>query len=126
MRELAQRSSNAAREIKHLITGSVQEVEGGVALVRSTGEALVEISDLVNRVDSHVDAITSSAKEQATALHEVNVAVNQMDQMTQKNAAMVEETTAGSVTLADEAQKLRELLAGFTLVKRQLGMKRSG
>lgn len=125
VRELAQRSSNAAKEIKDLITSSVQDVEGGVSLVRSTGKALDEIVALVNSVDDHVDAIASSAREQAVALHEVNVAVNQMDQMTQQNAAMVEETTAGSATLADEAHKLRVLLARFTLVRRQLGIRRA-
>jgi methyl-accepting chemotaxis protein len=125
VRELAQRSSNAAREIKALITSSVSEVEGGVSLVRSTGDALDEIVNLVNQVDLYVDAIASSSREQATALREVNIAVNQMDQMTQQNAAMVEETTAGSVTLADEAQRLGELLARFSLVRKQIGIKKA-
>jgi methyl-accepting chemotaxis protein len=125
VRELAQRSSNAAREIKDLITSSVSEVEGGVSLVRSTGDALDEIVNLVNQVDLFVDAIASSSREQATALREVNIAVNQMDQMTQQNAAMVEETTAGSVTLADESDRLRELLARFALVRKQVGIRKA-
>lgn len=125
VRELAQRSSSAAKEIKDLITSSVQEVEGGVSLVRSTGEALEEIVNLVNQVDEHVDSIASSAREQATALQEVNVAVNGMDQMTQQNAAMVEETTAGSVTLAEEAERLRQLLTRFTLVRKHVGIRRA-
>ncbi|MGO4194170.1 methyl-accepting chemotaxis protein [Rhizobium sp. YAF28] len=115
VRELAQRSANAAKEIKTLISSSAAEVEGGVALVRSTGDALVEIEALVNRVNAHVDSIATAAREQATGLHEINTSVNHMDQMTQQNAAMVEETTAASQTLAEESQQLRTLLSKFRL-----------
>ncbi|MBB3461177.1 methyl-accepting chemotaxis protein [Rhizobium sp. BK377] len=115
VRELAQRSANAAKEIKTLISSSAAEVEGGVALVRSTGDALVEIEALVNRVNAHVDTIATAAREQATGLHEINTSVNHMDQMTQQNAAMVEETTAASQTLAEESQQLRALLSKFRL-----------
>jgi methyl-accepting chemotaxis protein len=115
VRELAQRSANAAKEIKTLIGNSAREVEGGVTLVRSTGEALVEIEDLVNRVNSHVNSIATAAREQATGLHEINTSVNHMDQMTQQNAAMVEETTAASQTLAQESDQLRALLSNFRL-----------
>jgi len=115
VRELAQRSANAAKEIKTLISSSASEVEGGVALVRSTGDALVEIEALVNRVNAHVDSIATAAREQATGLHEINTSVNHMDQMTQQNAAMVEETTAASQTLAEESQQLRALLSKFRL-----------
>ncbi|GAA3109623.1 methyl-accepting chemotaxis protein [Rhizobium viscosum] len=115
VRELAQRSANAAKEIKTLISSSAAEVEGGVALVRSTGDALVEIEALVNRVNAHVDSIATAAREQATGLHEINTSVNHMDQMTQQNAAMVEETTAASQTLAEESQQLRALLSKFQL-----------
>jgi methyl-accepting chemotaxis protein len=115
VRELAQRSANAAKEIKTLISASASEVEGGVSLVRATGDALLEIEKLVLRVNDHVDSIATAAREQATALAEINTSVNHMDQMTQKNAAMVEETTAASETLADESRQLQTLLARFKL-----------
>ncbi|MBY5352115.1 HAMP domain-containing protein [Rhizobium leguminosarum] len=115
VRELAQRSANAAKEIKALISRSAAEVEGGVALVRSTGDALLEIEALVNRVNDHVASIATAAREQSTGLNEINSSVNHMDQMTQQNAAMVEETTAASRTLADESTQLKTLLANFRL-----------
>ncbi|MBB4193379.1 methyl-accepting chemotaxis protein [Rhizobium aethiopicum] len=115
VRELAQRSANAAKEIKELISRSAAEVEGGVALVRSTGDALLEIEALVNQVNDHVASIATAAREQSTGLNEINSSVNHMDQMTQQNAAMVEETTAASRTLADESTQLKTLLANFRL-----------
>ncbi len=115
VRELAQRSANAAKEIKTLINSSASEVENGVSLVRSTGEALLEIETLVNNVSGHVNTIATAAREQATALQEINTSVNHMDQMTQQNAAMVEETTAASGTLAEESRQLRTMLAKFKL-----------
>ncbi|AYD01041.1 methyl-accepting chemotaxis protein [Neorhizobium sp. NCHU2750] len=115
VRELAQRSANAAREIKELIGNSVHEVEGGVALVRSTGDALVEIAALVEKVNAHVETIATAAQEQASGLAEINSSVNHMDQMTQQNAAMVEETTAASQTLADQSMHLQHLLGAFRL-----------
>ncbi|MDQ0320618.1 methyl-accepting chemotaxis protein [Pararhizobium capsulatum DSM 1112] len=115
VRELAQRSANAAKEIKTLISASAGEVQTGVSLVKATGEALVEIEALVNRVNDHVASIATAAREQATGLQEVNTAVNSMDQMTQQNAAMVEETTAASQTLAQESSELKTLLQRFRL-----------
>ena len=115
VRELAQRSANAAKEIKTLIRDSAAEVDNGVALVRSTGEALVEIESLVNRVNDHVETIATAAREQATGLQEINTSVNQMDQMTQQNAAMVEETSAAGQTLAEESRHLRALLSKLRL-----------
>jgi methyl-accepting chemotaxis protein len=115
VRELAQRSANAAKEIKTLISASASEVGGGVALVRATGDALVEIEQLVLKVNDHVESIATAAREQSTALAEINTSVNHMDQMTQKNAAMVEETTAASETLAEESRQLQTLLARFKL-----------
>ncbi|MEB2842860.1 HAMP domain-containing protein [Rhizobiales bacterium RZME27] len=115
VRELAQRSANAAKEIKTLISTSASEVEGGVSLVRSTGDALLEIENLVNRVNEHVESIATAAKEQSMALAEINSSVNHMDQMTQKNAAMVEETTAASETLAEESRQLQTILQNFKL-----------
>jgi len=115
VRELAQRSANAAKEIKTLISASASEVEGGVSLVRSTGDALLEIEGLVNRVNEHVESIATAAREQATALAEINSSVNHMDQMTQQNAAMVEETTAASENLAEESRQLESVLQAFKL-----------
>ncbi|WP_075290179.1 methyl-accepting chemotaxis protein [Pararhizobium arenae] len=115
VRELAQRSANAAKEIKTLISASANEVETGVSLVRATGDALLEIERLVLKVNDHVESIATASREQSTALAEINTSVNHMDQMTQKNAAMVEETTAASETLADESRQLQTLLARFKL-----------
>ncbi|MDO1582985.1 HAMP domain-containing methyl-accepting chemotaxis protein [Rhizobium oryzicola] len=115
VRELAQRSANAAKEIKGLINASADEVKGGVSLVLSTGDALKEIEDLVNRVNDHVATIARAAGEQSAALAEINTSVNHMDQMTQQNAAMVEETTAASQVLASESRQLTALLAKFRL-----------
>ncbi|PWE56903.1 chemotaxis protein [Metarhizobium album] len=115
VRELAQRSANAAKEIKGLINNATTEVGNGVSLVRSTGDALNEIEALVNRVNEQVISIATSAKEQAVGLAEVNTAVNQMDQMTQQNAAMVEETNAASQTLTQESNQLKALIENFRL-----------
>ncbi len=115
VRELAQRSAGAAREIKQLIQHSSTEVEEGVKLVRETGVALSEISGLIGEINAQVDAIAVSAQEQSVGLGEVNSAVNHMDQSTQHNAAMVQQSTASSTALADEALQLRELLSRFQL-----------
>ncbi|MBB1249854.1 HAMP domain-containing protein [Rhizobium sp. G21] len=115
VRELAQRSANAAKEIKALINQSETEVSTGVGLVRSTGEALVEIEGLVNRVNDHIETISKATQEQASALQEINSSVNHMDQMTQQNAAMVEETTAASMSLSEQSRHLHELLERFRL-----------
>lgn len=115
VRELAQRSASAAKEIKGLIQNSSSEVENGVNLVRDTGVALKAIGDYVSQINNLMDAIATSAREQSTGLAEVNTAVNQMDQTTQQNAAMVEESTAASATLAQEAARLRSLIGQFTL-----------
>jgi methyl-accepting chemotaxis protein len=115
VRELAQRSAQAAKEIKGLIRNSTVEVSTGVKLVSETGESLQTIQENIAAVNDHMEAIASSAKEQATGLSEVNSAVNQMDQVTQQNAAMVEETNAASATLAQETKRLRGLVEGFQL-----------
>ncbi|MDB5551028.1 MAG: mcpCf [Rhizobium sp.] len=115
VRELAQRSAQAAKEIKGLIHNSSTEVAGGVKLVRETGVSLKTIGEQIAGINIHMDAIATAAREQSTGLSEVNQAVNSMDQTTQKNAAMVEETTAASATLAMEAAKLRGLVEQFKL-----------
>jgi methyl-accepting chemotaxis protein len=115
VRELAQRSAQAAKEIKGLIQNSTTEVESGVKLVRDTGEALKTIGDYITKINTHMESIATSAREQSTGLSEVNVAVNQMDQTTQQNAAMVEQSTAAAASLSQEAAKLRDLVARFQL-----------
>ncbi len=115
VRELAQRSANAAREIKDLIRTSETEVESGVALVRETGSALETIQTHVAKIYQHMDSISISAKEQSVGLTQVNTAVNEMDQVTQKNAAMVEEANASSATLAGESGRLRSFVSAFHL-----------
>ena len=115
MRELAQRSANAAKEIKTLINASGEQVRSGVDLVGETGEALEAIVREVQEINGHVNAIVTAAREQSTGLQEINTAVNTMDQGTQQNAAMVEEQTAASHGLAAEAAALNALLAQFKL-----------
>ncbi|MFF0952192.1 methyl-accepting chemotaxis protein [Rhizobium leguminosarum] len=115
VRELAQRSAQAAKEIKGLIQSSSVEVGNGVKLVSETGEVLKTIGAHVVTINHHIEEIATSAREQSVGLSEVNIAVNQMDQVTQQNAAMVEETTAASTSLASEATRLRELISGFDL-----------
>jgi methyl-accepting chemotaxis protein len=115
VRELAQRSANAAKEIKALIGASSQQVENGVNLVGETGKALQMIVEEVEEINIHVSAIVTAAREQATGLQEINTAVNTMDQGTQQNAAMVEEQTAASHALAREAEALNGLLGQFNL-----------
>ncbi|RCW21447.1 methyl-accepting chemotaxis protein [Ciceribacter lividus] len=115
VRELAQRSAQAAREIKGLIQNSSDEVENGVKLVRDTGVALQAISGFITEMNQHMDSIATAAKEQSIGLAEVNTAVNSMDQTTQQNAAMVEQSTAASSSLATETAKLRELIGQFRL-----------
>ena len=115
VRELAQRSAKAAKEIKDLIRNSSVEVASGVKLVSETGEALKTIEGFIVTVNQHMDSIATSAKEQSVGLAEVNTAVNQMDQVTQQNAAMVEETSAAGATLANESGRLRELISQFQL-----------
>ncbi len=113
VRELAQRSANAAKEIKALINTSGEQVKSGVALVGQTGEALEQIVRQVQDINTNVAAIVEAAKEQATGLGEINQAVNTLDQGTQQNAAMVEESTAASHSLAKEAEALFNLLGQF-------------
>lgn len=115
VRALAQRSAEAAREIKALITTSDAHVGEGVELVGKTGTALREIISQINEINTFVEEIARSAQDQASALTEVNIAINQMDQMTQQNAAMVEETTAATHNLANESQELTRLVSRFKL-----------
>ena len=113
VRALAQRSADAAKEIKTLISTSTAQVGAGVNLVGQTGEALQRIVDQVASIDALVTEIAASATEQSTGLHEVNTAVNRMDQVVQQNAAMVEQATAASHSLKGEASALSALVGRF-------------
>ena len=115
VRELAQRSASAAKDIKALITTSGEQVKSGVALVDETGRALREILEQVQEVHTNVSAIVEASREQSTGLREINQSVNSMDQATQKNAAMVEESTAASHAMAREAEALHTLIRRFRL-----------
>ncbi|WP_111840403.1 methyl-accepting chemotaxis protein [Agrobacterium sp. lyk4-40-TYG-31] len=117
VRELAQRSAQAAKEIKTLINTSAQQVKDGVELVGETGKALDTIVSQVAEINVNVGAIVETAREQASGLKEINHAVEAMDTNTQQNAAMVEETTAASHSLAHEADVLRNLLTQFRFGK---------
>ncbi|MDG2521838.1 methyl-accepting chemotaxis protein [Caulobacter segnis] len=113
VRALAQRSAEAAKEIKTLIANSSAQVERGVKLVADTGQALGDIVGKVAEIDALISEIASSSQEQSTGLHEVNSAVNQMDQVTQQNAAMVEEVAASASSLKAEAVELAGLVGRF-------------
>jgi methyl-accepting chemotaxis protein len=113
VRALAQRSAEAAKEIKNLISISSNEVGQGVDLVGETGKALERIVVRVTELNQIVSDIAASAQEESSALHQVNTAVSQMDQVTQQNAAMVEETTAATHSLSRESEELWRLVALF-------------
>ncbi|ARM11044.1 MULTISPECIES: methyl-accepting chemotaxis protein [Rhizobium] len=115
VRELAQRSADAAREIKSLIETSSREVTAGSELVQKTGSVLASISQEIIAISGHVETIATASRDQSAALQEVNGSVNAMDQMTQKNASMVAETTQASRLLAGEADTLMSLIERFRL-----------
>jgi methyl-accepting chemotaxis protein len=113
VRALAQRSAEAAKEIKALISASSGQVTAGVKLVGETGKALERIVGQVETLNGVISGIASSTHEQSTGMHEINTAVNQMDQVTQQNAAMVEQSTAASHTLLGQADELTALISKF-------------
>jgi methyl-accepting chemotaxis protein len=121
VRELAQRSARAAKEIKDLISRSSQDVARGVDLVNTTGKALRSIGRQVQTIDEHMVSIAMSSREQATGIAEINSAVGSMDTITQQNAAMVEETSAATIKLSNEAERLSELVAGFKTTPSAVG-----
>ncbi|SNR56553.1 methyl-accepting chemotaxis protein [Puniceibacterium sediminis] len=115
VRGLAQRSSNAAKEINSLISESTVQVDQGVSLVGKTELALDRISGAVIEASQQASEIADSAKHQAVGISEVNTAVNELDQVTQQNAAMFEQTSAASMTLNSEASNLADAISGFKL-----------
>ncbi|WP_426124071.1 methyl-accepting chemotaxis protein [Pararhizobium sp. PWRC1-1] len=119
VRELAQRAASAAKDIKGLIAKSGAEVATGVKLVQETGQVLGQIETRVLSINDHIHSIATAAREQSTGLGEVSTAVNQMDQVTQQNAAMVEEANAATHKLSAEADSLARLISHFKLDEAQ-------
>ncbi len=115
VRSLAQRSAEAAKEIKGLIGASVERVDAGSKLVADAGQTMGEIVGSVKRVSDVIGEITVASGEQSDGIGQVNTAVTQLDQMTQQNAALVEESTAAAESLRTQAQRLAQALAGFRL-----------
>jgi len=115
VRNLAQRSAEAAKEIKNLIGASVDRVEAGSRLVADAGQTMSEIVGSVQRVSDIIGEITAAAGEQSDGIGQVNVAVTQLDQMTQQNAALVEESAAAAESLKDQASRLTEVIKIFRI-----------
>ncbi|MFK3890548.1 methyl-accepting chemotaxis protein [Sphingomonas sp. NPDC079357] len=113
VRALAQRSADAAKDVKTKINASSEQVEAGVTLVSETGKALQRIITRIGEISTLVSTIAQSAEHQATGLQQVNTAVSEMDGVTQQNAAMVEEATAAARSLAEEADRLTSEVARF-------------
>jgi len=127
VRNLAQRSASAAKEIKSLIEDSVGKVDAGGKLVDETGAAMDEIVSSVKRVTSIMGEIAVASQEQSSGIEQINQAVGQMDEITQQNAAVVEEAAAASESLQEQAIKLSQLVASFRLVPGAYGAaQRSG
>jgi methyl-accepting chemotaxis protein len=115
VRNLAQRSAAAAKEIKHLITGSVEKVEEGAALVSTAGHTMEEIVTSVKRVTDIMAEVSAASAEQSTGIEQVNQAISQMDDVTQQNAALVEQAAAAAHSLEDQARDLSDLMKAFRL-----------
>ncbi len=113
VRALAQRSADAAKDIKELITASAAQVSGGVGLVGDTGTLLEKLVARVGEINQLITGIADAANSQAVSIQQVNAAVSEMDRMTQQNAAMVEESTAAARSLGDEATELASLVSRF-------------
>ncbi|WP_435870094.1 methyl-accepting chemotaxis protein [Eleftheria terrae] len=119
VRTLAQRSAQAAKEIKGLITASTEKVDSGARLVQTAGTTMSEIVASVQRVSDIIGEVTAAAAEQSLGIGQVNTAVNQLDQMTQQNAALVEESAAAAESLKDQAHKLSGVVSAFRLAAQE-------
>jgi methyl-accepting chemotaxis protein len=113
VRTLSQRSATAAKEIKDLIRDSVNKVDSGSTLVNQTGETLTQIVHSVEQVGRRIDSVNVAAKEQSNGIGQINQAIAQMDEMTQQNAALVEETAAASRSMSEQATKMQQLVRFF-------------
>lgn len=116
VRELAQRSARAAKEIEALISKSSSDVDRGVSLVNAAGEALQSIGRRISDINEDIDGITQSAQEQATGIREINMAVTNLDHITQQNAAMMEETNASTAALSEISVRLSSLVERFRIL----------
>lgn len=115
VRALAEQAAGSANEIKRLISTSNDQVQFGVELVDRTSDMLIDIADQVSGITLLINDVANSAAEQAIGLKEINIAIAQMDQMTQQNAAMVEESTAATHVMAEEANELHRLVGQFKI-----------
>jgi methyl-accepting chemotaxis protein len=115
VRNLAQRSAAAAKEIKQLIEDSVHKVGSGAKLVDEAGRTMAEIVTAVKRVTDIMNEITAASQEQSAGIEQVNQAVTQMDEVTQQNAALVEEAAAAAESLREQAQHLARVVSVFKL-----------
>jgi methyl-accepting chemotaxis protein len=125
VRKLAQRSADAAKEIKTLITDSVAKVEDGSKLVDRAGQTLREIMTSIKKVSDIVAEMAAAAREQASGIEQVNKAILQMDQVTQQNAALVEETASASQSMGEQSRELQQLMEFFKIDQRGMGAKRA-
>jgi methyl-accepting chemotaxis protein len=115
VRSLAQRSAQAAKEIKTLINASSEKVDSGSKLVQDAGNSMTEIMTSVNRVSDIIGEISAASTEQSTGIGQVNQSINELDQMTQQNAALVEESAAAAESLKDQAGRLAQAVSAFKL-----------
>jgi methyl-accepting chemotaxis protein len=115
VRNLAQRSAGAAREIKDLINNSVEKVDTGSKLVDEAGATMDQIVNSVKHVAGIMSEITAASQEQSTGIEEINRAVSHMDEMTQQNAALVEQAAAAAYSMQDQAQRLSQAVSVFNL-----------
>jgi len=113
VRLLAQRSAQAAREIKTLISASTEQVEGGSAMVHEAGDTMARIEDSVERVTRLIEDIASATRSQNDGMGHIHQAVGNLDEMTQQNAALVEQSTAAAASLRDQAQSLAAVVRQF-------------
>jgi methyl-accepting chemotaxis protein len=123
VRNLAQRSAAAAKEIKALINDSTEKVDAGSKLVDQAGQTMGEIVDSVRRVTDVIAEITAASQEQTAGIEQINEAINHMDQATQQNAALVEEAAAASESLQDQAAALAEAVSVFKLADAGLSVR---
>jgi len=115
VRSLAQRSSSAAKEIKDLISSSVQKIQTGSGLASEAGRTMSEVTNAVARVNDIMGEIAAASGEQSRGIEQVNTAITQMDEVTQQNAALVEQATAASQSLEDQGRKLTQAVSSFRL-----------
>ena len=119
VRTLAQRSANAAKDIKALISDSVQKIDNGNQLVGKSGDTMKEIVSAIKRVNDIMAEIAAASAEQSSGIEEVSTAVSQMDEMTQQNAALVEEAAAAAESMQSQADQLTRSVAQFRLSEDQ-------